>query len=69
MMPVQVNGGRVRILVDSGATISMVKATEHVCTPTPNFVTTVGVSGVPIAQPLSQRAKITVKVQMCSIPF
>ncbi|XP_042261512.1 uncharacterized protein LOC121893578 [Thunnus maccoyii] len=60
-MPVEVNGSRVDIMVDSGATISTVKADEHVCTPTPNFVTTVGVSGVPVVEPLSQRAKITVE--------
>ncbi|XP_027139064.1 uncharacterized protein LOC113746658 [Larimichthys crocea] len=60
-MPVQVNGNTVEILVDSGATISTVKTAEHVCTPTSNFITTVGVSGVPIAEPLSQRTKITVE--------
>ena len=61
MMPVQVNGNTVDVLVDSGATISTVRAAEQVCTPTSNFITTVGVSGIPNREPLSHTTKLTVE--------
>ncbi len=59
-LPVNVNGRTVEILIDSGATLSTVKSNEHVCTATNNFVTTVGVSGVPQKEPLSKCTNITV---------
>ncbi|XP_034089450.1 uncharacterized protein LOC117557643 [Gymnodraco acuticeps] len=60
MMPVEVNGTTVDILVDSGATLSAVRTKEKVCKATNSFVTTVGVSGVPIAEPISERTNISV---------
>ncbi|XP_053195576.1 uncharacterized protein LOC128379963 [Scomber japonicus] len=47
----------VDILVDSGATISTVKSSEHVCTLTSRFITTVGVSGIPNEEPLSHQSR------------
>lgn len=61
MLPVQVNGRNVDILVDSGATISTVKTSEHVCAPTAKYITTVGVSGIPNAEPLSHPAELNVE--------
>ena len=61
MLPVQVNGNNVDILVDSGATISIVKASEHVCTPMSNFVTIVEVSGILSAEQLSHKTEINVE--------
>lgn len=46
-------------LVESGATITTVEASEHVCTTTPNYVTTVGASGVHDAEQLSHQTELT----------
>lgn len=58
-MPVEINGERVDVLVDSGATLSTVND-DHVCTPTKKFVATVGVAGVPLYEPMSASTDVNI---------
>lgn len=48
------------LLVDSGATLSAVRSTDNVCTPTNHTTVTIGVSGEPITEPFSEQTSVAI---------
>ena len=48
-------------MIDSGATLSAVHTKEKVCEATNNFVTTMGVSGIPMSEPVSEKTNISIE--------
>lgn len=52
MIPAEVNGTEIEILDESGATLSMVRFKENVCTSTSRTIPIVDVSGIHIIEPL-----------------
>lgn len=59
VLPVSINGERINVLIDSGATLSAVN-NEKVCIPTNEYVATIGVAGVPLYEPVSDVANVSV---------